>query len=681
MAKWSALSLRFRLMLSIICAAIIPLVLLSVLMGRQASREVEQRTFNQLHSLAEAKRGEINAYLNQINDQIITFSEDLMVVEAARQFCADVATIPPGDQNTLREYYRNDFQASYREANGSDFGVERILSDMDSTALSMQARYIGDNPNPLGSKHLLDSAGDLPYDALHQRYHPTIRSYLERFGYYDIFICEPNEGRIVYSVFKELDYGTRLGSGPWRDTGIATVFRRALGLPHGRVAWDDYRPYSPSYEAPASFIASPIQEHGKTIAVAIFQMPITRITEVMSNISGLGESGEAYLVGNDYLLRSDSRLDPDRFSVGASFADPGASRIETDPVSRALRGGNGAISGKNYRGDEVLSAYYPLDLWGKRWAMIAEVSSGEALAAVSQIRQTGLFLTLTAIALIAIVASIFAATLAKSIRLIAEGLSRAGDEITGAADQVAESANMSAQGTGNQAVTVQQTADTINKIDDLSQRNLGAVDDAQKAILRASEALDNSGRSAEQLDGTMGTLNEIAGNMASIIRTIEDIAFQTNLLALNAAVEAARAGDAGQGFAVVAEEVRSLAARSAEAANNTTELIQRAQEGAKTGVDVSKEVVAHLNAIRRAMVQSTEAMNVVSVASHEQRQGIEEVIQDVATVNQVTQQCAASAEESSAMSEELAGQAKALVERVVDLRGLVDGAGNQAPRG
>jgi methyl-accepting chemotaxis protein len=151
---------------------------------------------------------------------------------------------------------------------------------------------------------------------------------------------------------------------------------------------------------------------------------------------------------------------------------------------------------------------------------------------------------------------------------------------------------------------------------------------------------------------------------AKIVNTIDEIAFQTNLLALNAAVEAARAGDAGKGFAVVAEEVRNLAMRSADAAKNTSQLIQDSVENAGDGVTMNEEVMEHLEEIQKQVVQVSEVMDEITAGAQQQSQGVEQITTAVEQMNQVTQQTAANAEESSSASEELTGQAEELKQLV-----------------
>ena len=190
---------------------------------------------------------------------------------------------------------------------------------------------------------MLDNASDFSaYSKRHAEIHPIVRSYLEKFGYYDIFLVDHQTGHIVYSVFKELDFATSLKDGPYSNTNFARVFKKAARASQKDfVVLEDYEEYTPSYEAPASFIASPIFNGDKKVGVAIFQMPLDRINKLMTQREGLGQTEETYLIGPDKLMRSDSYLDPQNHSVKASWANPEKGAVNTEAANDVLSGKTG----------------------------------------------------------------------------------------------------------------------------------------------------------------------------------------------------------------------------------------------------------------------------------------------------------------------------------------------------
>ena len=252
---------------------------------------------------------------------MLTFSEDLTIVQAMSDFKQSIETVREENGATpeevakmrdeLRQYYANDFANEYKTITGGLPNTNAQLADQDDDTLFLQYQYIKANPNPLGSKELLNRAPDTSsYSDHHAKYHPMVRSFLKKFGYYDIFLVDIDSGDIVYSVFKELDFTTSLIDGPYANTNFGEAFRAAAAASSPDfVTLVDYKAYTPSYEAAASFIASPIfDDEGKKLGVAMFQMPIDRINAIMGERTGLGESGETYAVGNDNLFRNDSRF-------------------------------------------------------------------------------------------------------------------------------------------------------------------------------------------------------------------------------------------------------------------------------------------------------------------------------------------------------------------------------------
>ncbi|HKL21429.1 MAG TPA: methyl-accepting chemotaxis protein, partial [Tichowtungia sp.] len=186
-------------------------------------------------------------------------------------------------------------------------------------------------------------------------------------------------------------------------------------------------------------------------------------------------------------------------------------------------------------------------------------------------------------------------------------------------------------------------------------------------------------QAVEQVSGAINGIKKSAGETAKIIKTIDEIAFQTNLLALNAAVEAARAGEAGKGFAVVAEEVRNLARRAADAARDTSELIEGSQKQADSSVSVVENLTKTFTGIEESSGKVATLISEIAAASKEQAQGIDQVNTGVAEMDKVVQQNAANAEESASASEELSSQAQELNAMVAELLAMVGGADQAQP--
>ena len=413
-------SIKKQLTYKFLLAGLLPLVFVSAVSFWLLSSMATNLVTQNLEALKANKVLNIEDYGNTIINQVITASADpntadnLIIVSRAfnevvdeafeendtEEFDYDEDVYVNSLRSELSNYYNNQFLSVYRESNESkNLDVNSILNGLSNTAVVLQHAYIEANPSPLGSKHeMFKSHLNSKYDLNHSRLHETFKIYLEKFGYYDIFLVD-NKGDVVYSVFKELDFATNLNTGPYANSGLAQAFKAAANLPEqNQYTLVDYAQYTPSYEAPASFIASPVYKYGSQVGVLIFQMPLEAITSVMSERKGLGETGESYLVGEDKLMRSDSFKEPDIFSVNNSFR--GQKQANSASIELGLKGEDGLIETENYLGQDVLSGYTPVNFGSLNWAMIAEIEQSEAYAPVTRLIWIILFICLSATALI-----------------------------------------------------------------------------------------------------------------------------------------------------------------------------------------------------------------------------------------------------------------------------------------
>ena len=257
------------------------------------------------------------------------------------------------------------------------------------------------------------------------------------------------------------------------------------------------------------------------------------------------------------------------------------------------------------------------------------------------------------------------------MNLITESLASGAAQTATAAGQVSSASQALAEGASEQAASLEEASASIEEISSMTRRNADSAAEAKSMSGKTLLAANNGESDMETLQVAMGGIKSSSTEIAKVVRTIDEIAFQTNILALNAAVEAARAGEAGAGFAVVAEEVRALAQRSAQAARETGTMIQKAVSNSEQGATLSGKVAATLVNI----VQGTRSMEriiaEIAASSDEQSRGITQMSQGMLQMDQVTQINAASAEETAAASEELNAQALSMQDAAEQLRILV----------
>ncbi len=243
-------------------------------------------------------------------------------------------------------------------------------------------------------------------------------------------------------------------------------------------------------------------------------------------------------------------------------------------------------------------------------------------------------------------------------------INQASDQVSVGADQVASGAQALSQGATEQAAAVEQLSATITEISGQVRKNAENAVHAREEAQKAGTMVGYSNERMQEMIDAVNEINNKSAEIGKIIKTIEDIAFQTNILALNAAVEAARAGDAGKGFAVVADEVRNLAGKSAEAAKNTTSLIEETVQVVSKGTQIADEAAKAMMDVVEGANNVTTLIVQIAEASDSQSHAIEQVTTGLDQISAVVQTNSATAEESAAASEELAGQSTVLKQLV-----------------
>ena len=264
-------------------------------------------------------------------------------------------------------------------------------------------------------------------------------------------------------------------------------------------------------------------------------------------------------------------------------------------------------------------------------------------------------------------------SIVKPINQVIRGLSEGADQVASASSQVTSASQSLAEGASEQAASLEETSSSLEEMSSMTKQNADNANQADNLMKDANQVVAKANNSMSEVTNSMEEISKASEETSKIIKTIDEIAFQTNLLALNAAVEAARAGEAGAGFAVVADEVRNLAMRAADAAKNTSGLIEGTVKKVKDGGELVTKTNEAFIEVAQSAGKVGELVGEIAAASNEQAQSIEQINKAVTEVDKVVQGTSANAEESASASEEMNAQAEQMREFVGELVALIEG--------
>ena len=558
----------------------------------------------------------------------------------------------------------------------------------------------------------------IPIEKNAQSHQAYFADFIATYDYYDLFLIDQS-GHVFYSVTKEADYDTNLNHGPYRNSGLGQLFRQVTA--RNDFSMVDFSRYAPSNQAPASFIATPLTIHGQPMVLAL-QLSIDSINTMMQQRSGMGETGESYLVGADKLMRSDSYLDPQGHSVAASFAgNVEKNGVDTAAVSKALNGIAGTDIIIDYNGNPVLSAYTPVDIHGNNWVLLSEIDEAEAFAVIDQLYVNVAIIMLVCALLVITVAIVIAKSVTRPLggepenmrhiaNTIAEGdltlqfeqgeltgvyramqsmaqrlqtmiseiidnsttLASSSEECSVASNQTTQNLLLQQDNLNQLATAINEMSLSISDVANNASQVAESVKHAQFQSQSSTQQLSKTVADITQLDNEINQAHQVISgleqeshNISAVLEVIRNIAEQTNLLALNAAIEAARAGEQGRGFAVVADEVRTLAEKTQDSTKSIEDMIGNLQVASAQAVQVmtsshhiADNTLNDANATAAAIKQTHENIDAILTkaeliaAAVEQQAGVcEEINQNITAITDVGHENSASANQVSAASE------------------------------
>ncbi|MEJ8554565.1 methyl-accepting chemotaxis protein [Tepidibacter sp. Z1-5] len=529
--------------------------------------------------------------------------------------------------------------------------------------------YLAQEPSVIEAMEAFIKTGlnSSSYNGVHEKYSPTFTNFVDKLGHGDVLLVD-SSGNVLYSAFKEADFGTNLLTGPYKDTNIEKAYETAINSNDKNFTTiTDYEFYSPSDEKPILGIASPIFKGDKKIGVLIFKVGTDKIDEIVSNNNkweslNLGNSGEVVLIGRDYKLRSNTRFveDEEDEKIKATKCDILLKEIKTKGTDAVMNGKTDVDTYSDYHGIESIVAYTPLNIDNLKWAILVKIDEVEAFKSAHKLKNIMIAILIFAAILIIIFSVIISSSIATPLIKMANVASRiAKGDLTVEVDEEKRSDEIGTltKAIGNMLNNLrEQTRETSNVINvlaasvneitvSLTQVTTGAaqtssavsettatVEEVKQTVYVSSEKTKNVSNSAkksleiskvgskatedtlqgmnvinsqmQEIAESIIALSEQSQNISELIESVDNISEQSNILAVNASIEAAKAGEHGKGFSIVAQEIRNLAEQSKQGTKQIRNILRDIQKAANTAVMTTEKGIKLVDA---GMKQAGEA--------------------------------------------------------------------------
>jgi len=442
----SRVSIQSKLLMMLLVTSVLSAAVVGAIGYQSGRSSLRESVFDRLTEIRQSQSRQLREGVADLKDSLVIYTRGATSIQAIAAFTAgfdqlNAATISPAQQQSLVEYYTKQF-APEKAAIGEDVDVDAVLPNTNASRY-LQANYT--TPFSDWDQSIkFDDAGDgSAWSAANARYNDFFREIVTRFEFEDALLLD-TRGNVVYTAYKGVDLGTNVFTGPFKGGPLADAYTKALDSNAvDYVGVTDFGEYEPADE-PTAWFLSPVGPQGRVDGVLALQFPISKINRLMTmdrrwQDSGMGETGETFIVGPDDLMRSDSRLFlEDREAYKRDVVDAGTppdiadeaiqrggttlvQPVPTEATKLAQRGQSGTLIAEDYLGHETLQAYAPADIEGLRWNVIAKIDTSEAFAPVSAFTRTLVLSTVVIIFVVCLAAMLLARLFVRPIRRLEAG--------------------------------------------------------------------------------------------------------------------------------------------------------------------------------------------------------------------------------------------------------------------
>jgi len=483
----SNISIKSKLLIMLLSVSAFSIAAVATLSYRESYLAMQEAVFAHLTSVRASKADELERYIDTVSAELEVLAAGSnmgIMLQGFADAVAELETQPLSavQEAELEDFYRDVFLPKIDQAVE---GTPELLSFLppSSAGRYLQYHYLAKNPYPRGERlQLLDAQDGSSYSAAHRQWHPNLRSITEGLGFFDLFLIDISNGRLVYTTAKEVDLGTSLIDGPHANSNLARLFRTVQRNPdRGAVRIVDYEHYRPSYGEPAMFLAVPVFTQGRAVGVIAVQESTEDLNEVITGggqweRDGLGKTGETVVIGADFTLRSASRFlieDPEGFARDEQALGTPEERIQrilrhgspileqkvvTPAAQHALHGQTGTGVVRDYRGREILASWAPLKLKDLEWAIAGKIDVDEAYAPIYKLARDTMIQAVIILGLITLIVMLLASSFVRPVNDLIGRVRR-----FGAGDQEVEFDASGADEIGDLAKSFHELAQSAKK--------------------------------------------------------------------------------------------------------------------------------------------------------------------------------------------------------------------------